>query len=97
MDHQHDALLTTCEDALISHSPSESVQTGEQPAPTVLVFYTHHRPHLAHRDLEFFTKARERRWVCVEIVEEKFPVRHDLHTCGYFCWHPLAVFRLLGY
>jgi len=69
---QHNALLKTCEDAL-TLPPSESAQSAEVPAPTVLVFYTHHRPHLAHRDLEFFTKAKERRWVCEEIVEDKFP------------------------
>ena len=42
--------------------------------PCVLVFYTHHRPHLAERDLEFFTKAKERRWKCEEIVTERFEV-----------------------
>jgi len=68
---QHDALLKTCEDTLTLRPP-ESAQSAEQPAPTVLIFYTHHRPHLAHRDLEFFTKAKERRWVCEKIVEEKF-------------------------
>ncbi|KIM79254.1 hypothetical protein PILCRDRAFT_823505 [Piloderma croceum F 1598] len=67
---QHDALLTTCENTLMTHAPSESEQ---RPAPTVLVFYTHHRPHLAHRDLEFFAKARERMWLCEEIVQDKFP------------------------
>jgi nicotinamide N-methyltransferase len=39
----------------------------------VLVFYTHHRPHYADRDMGFFTKARERAWTCEEIVTEKFP------------------------
>src|SRR5438552_3259639 len=43
--------------------------------PSVLVFYTHHRPHLAQRDMEFFAKARKQGWVCEEIVTEKFPVR----------------------
>lgn len=44
-------------------------------SPSLLVFYTHHRPHLAHRDLEFFTKARKRGWICEEILTQKFPVR----------------------
>lgn len=30
--------------------------------PCVLVFFTHHRPRLAHRDMEFFVKAKEQGW-----------------------------------
>jgi nicotinamide N-methyltransferase len=67
---QHDALLKTCEETL-AHIPS-SQSAPVQRVPALLVFYTHHRPHLAHRDLEFFTKASERGWICDEIVEEKF-------------------------
>jgi len=66
---QHDALLKTCEDALSALPSTEPKQL----VPTVLVFYTHHRPHLAHRDLEFFAKARERKWTCEAIVKDKFP------------------------
>ncbi|KAJ3505001.1 hypothetical protein NMY22_g17734 [Coprinellus aureogranulatus] len=65
---QHDALLTTCEAALTPSSPTSSA-----PAPSVLVFYTHHRPHLAHRDMEFFSKAEARGWVVEKVVEERFP------------------------
>ncbi|GJE86741.1 nicotinamide N-methyltransferase-like protein [Phanerochaete sordida] len=64
---QHDALLKTAEDALRTAAP------GEPHPPCVLVFYSHHRPHLAHRDMEFFSKAEERGWKCEEIVTEKFP------------------------
>ncbi|KAI6127015.1 hypothetical protein F5141DRAFT_1186259 [Pisolithus sp. B1] len=46
---------------------------SNQPAPCVLVFYSHHRPHLAHRDLDFFNKARSQGWVCEKIVNRKFP------------------------
>ncbi|ORZ16261.1 putative methyltransferase-domain-containing protein [Absidia repens] len=42
---QHHALLKTCRELL-------TPKTGR-----VYVFYTHHRPHLAHRDLEFFKIA----------------------------------------
>ncbi|EIM81525.1 nicotinamide N-methyltransferase [Stereum hirsutum FP-91666 SS1] len=63
---QHDALLTTAESTL------SNVSSDEHKA-TLLVFYTHHRPHLAHRDLEFFEKARQRGWICEEIVTEKYP------------------------
>ncbi|KAK0210398.1 nicotinamide N-methyltransferase [Desarmillaria ectypa] len=61
---QHNALLNTCEQALLPHGP--------QITPSVLVFYTHHRPHLAHRDMEFFSKARGRGWHCQEILTQKF-------------------------
>ncbi|KAF5350050.1 hypothetical protein D9756_009196 [Leucocoprinus leucothites] len=59
---QHDALLDTCERSISSH-----------PSACILVFYTHHRPHLAHRDMEFFEKARSRGWSTDEIVRETFP------------------------
>ncbi|OCB85862.1 hypothetical protein A7U60_g6993 [Sanghuangporus baumii] len=62
---QHDALLKACELTLRNNS-SDAL-------PTVLVFYTHHRPHLASRDLEFFKKAEERGWTCKEIITERFP------------------------
>ncbi|KAG6852539.1 hypothetical protein C0991_011055 [Blastosporella zonata] len=61
---QHDALLTTCELALSSNTES---------TPSILVFYSHHRPHLAHRDMEFFEKAKKRGWLCEEILTRKFP------------------------
>ncbi|KAI0341503.1 hypothetical protein BDW22DRAFT_1359091 [Trametopsis cervina] len=63
---QHDALLKTAASALKpSADPSKT--------PCVLVFYSHHRPHLAHRDMEFFSKAREQGWTCDKILTEKFP------------------------
>ncbi|KAI0725727.1 nicotinamide N-methyltransferase [Fomitopsis betulina] len=64
---QHDALLKTCEETLTRE------KSLEQPQPCLLVFYTHHRPHLAHRDMGFFSKAKERGWKCEEIVTERFP------------------------
>ncbi|KAF8152586.1 nicotinamide N-methyltransferase [Crassisporium funariophilum] len=65
---QHDALLKTCE--LVLSSSKSDVSSHE---PCVLVFYTHHRPHLAHRDMIFFSKAKELGWHCEEIVTRKFP------------------------
>ncbi|KAF8803245.1 hypothetical protein BYT27DRAFT_7195839 [Phlegmacium glaucopus] len=65
---QHDALLKTCE-LVISPNTSQL----STPDPHVLVFYTHHRPHLAHRDMQFFTKAKERGWICTEIYTKTFP------------------------
>jgi len=60
---QHDALLNTCKQSLSNDSSA-----------CVLVFYTHHRPHLAHRDMEFFEKARNRNWKIDELITETFPV-----------------------
>ncbi|EJF58955.1 hypothetical protein DICSQDRAFT_156488 [Dichomitus squalens LYAD-421 SS1] len=59
---QHDAMLKTCDLALAKSRPA-----------CVLVFYSHHRPHLAHRDVEFFRKARENGWTCDEILTRKYP------------------------
>ncbi|KZT10552.1 uncharacterized protein LAESUDRAFT_644482 [Laetiporus sulphureus 93-53] len=78
---QHDALLQTCEQALSSSSRDSLTTTPEKnatfrsglPSPCLLVFYTHHRPHLAHRDMDFFSKARQRGWLCEEILTQKFP------------------------
>ncbi|KAF8059837.1 hypothetical protein FPV67DRAFT_1564496 [Lyophyllum atratum] len=66
---QHDALLATCELAL-ARIPSGSLVSSF--SPSVLVFYSHHRPHLAHRDMEFFQKAEERGWQCEEVLTRKF-------------------------
>ena len=57
-------MLSTCENAL-----------GKSRGASVLVFFTHHRPRLADRDMDFFTKARERGWVCEEVLTRKYPVR----------------------
>lgn len=64
---QHDALLTTCEGVIAPSQPE-----SKNPAPQVLVFFTHHRPHLAHKDMVFFEKAKERGWRCEEILTERF-------------------------
>ncbi|KAI0777521.1 putative methyltransferase-domain-containing protein [Trametes elegans] len=73
---QHDAMLKTC-DLVLSKAKSAEVIGNEdgnssQPAPCLLVFYTHHRPHLADRDMAFFSKARERGWHCEEILTRKY-------------------------
>ncbi|KIO33349.1 hypothetical protein M407DRAFT_241132 [Tulasnella calospora MUT 4182] len=67
---QHAALLCTCSEAL---SPSLSPSPASEPptTPCLLVFYTHHRPHLADRDMGFFRMAQEQGWDCQEILTEK--------------------------
>ncbi|EIW86224.1 hypothetical protein CONPUDRAFT_86246 [Coniophora puteana RWD-64-598 SS2] len=69
---QHDALLKTCTYCL-SSDEGLGGDSGSSVQPCVLVFYTHHRPHLAHRDMKFFEKARDQGWICEEIVTEKYP------------------------
>ncbi|KAI9438970.1 nicotinamide N-methyltransferase [Lactarius indigo] len=56
---QHRALLWTCERAIASRG-------------CVLVFFTHHRPPLAERDMAFFEMARETGWACEKVLTERF-------------------------
>lgn len=39
--------------------------------PCVLVFFSHHRPQYAARDLEFFALAERRGWICEKVLETK--------------------------
>ncbi|CAG8537238.1 9603_t:CDS:2 [Funneliformis caledonium] len=55
---QHKAILKTCEECL------------EPINGQVLVFFTHHRPNLANKDMEFFEEAKHLKWK-VEKVHEK--------------------------
>lgn len=71
---QHDALLKTCEETIAKRitDPKCALESqGVGYLPCVLVFYTHHRPHLASRDMDFFLKADERGWTCEKIVTER--------------------------
>lgn len=43
------------------------------PVPCVLVFYTHHRPHLSDEDLKFFSRARQRGWECHVVAHRDVP------------------------
>jgi len=66
---QHEALLLTCDKVLRKQQISST-----ESCPCLLVFYTHHRPHLAARDLEFFHKATEHGWLSEKIVTERMGV-----------------------
>lgn len=67
--HQkHDALLKSCT-LLLTNST-------HCPPAVLLVFFTHHRPHLATRDLEFFEKAKVG-WITEKVVEKVYQV-HQL-------------------
>ncbi|KZP25858.1 hypothetical protein FIBSPDRAFT_368717 [Athelia psychrophila] len=71
---QHIALLQSCLDTLAPHPSNCSEETkATVPAPVVLVFYSHHVPRYADRDLRLFVEAKERGWVCEEMAVEKYP------------------------
>ncbi|SPO23632.1 uncharacterized protein UTRI_03840_B [Ustilago trichophora] len=60
-NHQaHPALLETCE-SCIADSTGEEME-GQMTTPCVLVFFTHHRPHLAYKDMQFFDMAEVKGW-----------------------------------
>jgi nicotinamide N-methyltransferase len=66
---QHDALLKTCDQTLVKRNAVEGEWT-----PCVLVFFTHHRPWLADKDMEFFTKAQAAGWHCEQVVKSRMSV-----------------------
>ncbi|KAJ1304094.1 hypothetical protein OPQ81_008498 [Rhizoctonia solani] len=51
----------------LSHDHRSSSTT----TPCVLVFFSHHRPQYVTRDLEFFARAKDRGWICEQVVETK--------------------------
>ncbi|KAF8501202.1 nicotinamide N-methyltransferase [Gautieria morchelliformis] len=71
---QHEALLQSAESCIAQSRSDADLDFASSPSktPCVLVFYTHHRPHLAERDLEFFRKAKARGWTCEQIITERF-------------------------
>ncbi|GAC97631.1 hypothetical protein PHSY_005217 [Pseudozyma hubeiensis SY62] len=60
-NHQaHPALLETC-DLCLADADGEQAE-GDMTTPCVLVFFTHHRPHLAYKDMQFFDMAEVKGW-----------------------------------
>ncbi|KAL5638701.1 hypothetical protein ACGC1H_003158 [Rhizoctonia solani] len=51
----------------LSHEDGGSTIT----TPCVLVFFSHHRPQYAARDLNFFEWAKDRGWICEQVVQTK--------------------------
>ncbi|WVN86343.1 uncharacterized protein L203_101506 [Cryptococcus depauperatus CBS 7841] len=71
---QHDALIKTVESTI---SPLSSPFDPSSPSapltdPCILVFFTHHRPHLAHADMAFFPRLAQsgNGWAYEKVVEE---------------------------
>lgn len=56
--YEHDESQPGFPDDLLVGNFTESPPSG----PCVLVFFTHHRPHLAAKDIDFFVKAAEQGW-----------------------------------
>lgn len=88
-NHQaHEALLKTCDSCLPLPNPNPRQQVAtnqieeqfpetfekETSTPCALVFFTHHRPHLAHKDMAFFELAREKGWKTEKVGQWKMPV-----------------------
>ena len=46
--------------------------------PTLLVFFTHHRPHLATKDMDFFEKAKTH-WIAKKVVQRAYQVHNPLY------------------
>lgn len=63
---EHHSLLTTCEASLRSSATDPGRIT-----PSLLVFYSHHRPWCVAADEEFFVIARQRGWKCTQVVKEE--------------------------
>jgi len=60
---QHHSLLTTCEESLRAAAP-------DRPAPSLLVFYSHHRPWCVQADEQFLVIAQQRGWLCSRIIQD---------------------------
>ncbi|GFZ50910.1 Protein N-methyltransferase NNT1 [Saitozyma sp. JCM 24511] len=69
---QHPALISTV-NSLLSHSPAAPPTTNTPAStPCILVFFTHHRPHLVAADMAFFPRLAESGtgWAYEKVVEE---------------------------
>lgn len=70
-NHQaHGGMLDTMNDCLPSARSSSS---KDRDGPQALIFFTHHRPHLADKDMSFFQLAQQRGWTCSQVGTWKMP------------------------
>ncbi|KAN0065834.1 Protein N-terminal and lysine N-methyltransferase efm7 [Thecaphora frezii] len=68
-NHQaHPALLDTCERCLADPLSADEADKDLR-TPCVLVFFTHHRPHLANKDMGFFDLAEAKGWKVQKLGE----------------------------
>ncbi|PVU96491.1 hypothetical protein BB559_002353 [Furculomyces boomerangus] len=66
---EHNSLLKTCKELLSSPKNQGNTTSPERMA---LVFFTHHRPWLAEKDMMFFTTAKTEFGFKVEEIIEKY-------------------------
>ncbi|KAK4687985.1 YTH domain-containing family protein, partial [Tremellales sp. Uapishka_1] len=69
---QHAALIATVNSTLSLDIAPPASPSHPYPTPCILVFYTHHRPHLAEADVAFFPLLAESGdgWAYEKVVEE---------------------------
>ncbi|CAE6399163.1 unnamed protein product [Rhizoctonia solani] len=65
------SIITIIDPKKLSHEPERAMDIS---TPCVLVFFSHHRPQYISRDLDFFTRAKERGWICEQVVQTKMKV-----------------------
>jgi nicotinamide N-methyltransferase len=72
LTEQHPALITTVNSLISSDLPPSPSASDPYPTPSILVFTTHHRPHLAEADLAFFPLLAKSGggWAYEQIVSE---------------------------
>lgn len=75
--YEHDEAQAGFPDNLLLGDFTESPPS----TPCVLVFFTHHRPHLAAKDMDFFVKASEQGWHVERVGRWTREVR-----CGVPAW-----------
>ncbi|KAB5589454.1 nicotinamide N-methyltransferase [Ceratobasidium theobromae] len=71
LDRQDESVAHKVVDSAGSELADHEGITPQIVSPCVLVFFSHHRPRYTSRDLEFFTRARGRGWVCEQVVRTK--------------------------
>jgi nicotinamide N-methyltransferase len=71
LTYQHPALISTV-NSLLSHSPAAPTHSTLPSTPCILVFFTHHRPHLVAADMAFFPRLAESGtgWAYEKVVED---------------------------
>ena len=75
--HGYDLLLLS--DLIFNHQAHpaliDTLDRCLHPQGQALVFFSHHRPHMAERDLAFFTLASQRGYICEKLDEWLLTVR----------------------
>ena len=70
-DIEHSALISSV-NSLLAPATSNSSSADLANTPCLLIFFTHHRPHLAEADMAFFPALAEsgNGWVYEKVIDE---------------------------